>query len=125
MLQGIGKLLADAAEHVAEDHDSLLLRRTLHKNHPHLFALRIASMRKFEDDLAGVVAQRLALDDPQLAKDSAALASEARLITLVAFAALRHGWATWADADGAEPLPDLMRASFRRLEDLLVSARPS
>lgn len=125
ILHGIGALLARSAESVAEDHDSLALRRSLHKKEPHLFALRIASMRKLEEHLAEIVARRLELDDPQLAGNPAELASEARLITLVAFAGMRHGWAAWADAEGTMPLAETMRRSFARLENLLVSMRPS
>jgi AcrR family transcriptional regulator len=125
VIRGIGELLAQSADRVAEDHEALLLRRTLHKQQPHLFALRIASMRIFEDQLAEIVAERLTKDDPDLAKDEDALRSRARLITLVAFAGMRHAWSRWADAEGGAPLADRFRDSFDQLETLIVSAHRS
>jgi AcrR family transcriptional regulator len=125
VLLGIGDLLATSAVHATDDHETLLLRRALHKQQPHLFALRIASMKLFEDQMAELVSQRLAIDDPDLAADPEALKSRARLITLVAFAAMRHAWTCWADADGADPLADRLRDSFRQLDSLIVSAHPS
>jgi AcrR family transcriptional regulator len=125
VLRDIGALLADSADRVAEDHESMFLRRSLHKQQPHLFALRIASMRIFEEQLTEVVSRRLALDDPALATDPEELASKSRLITLVAFAAMRHGWASWADAEGGIPLPERLRDSFAQLETLLVASNPA
>ncbi|MCU1549814.1 MAG: TetR family transcriptional regulator [Glaciihabitans sp.] len=125
VIRGIGELLAESADRVAEDHEALFLRRTLHKQQPHLFALRIASMRIFEDQLTEIVALRLAKDDPKLAKDEDALKSRARLVTLVAFAGMRHAWGSWADAEGGAPLADRMRDSFKQLETVLVSEHRS
>ncbi len=122
LLRDLGDLLADAADHASESRETITLRRDLHTRYPHLFALRMAGMRTFEDDLAGVVARRLAHDDPQLADDPERLTSRARLVTLVAFGALRHAWTCWADADRStdESLASRMRDSFDQLETLLV-----
>jgi AcrR family transcriptional regulator len=122
VIRGIGELLADAASLVAEDHEAMFLRRSLHKQEPQLFALRIASMRVFEDQLAEVVARRLAEDDPELAADQDALKSRARLVTLVAFAGMRHAWTCWADADSSIPLASRLRDSFEQLDSVLATA---
>ncbi|HEY5230653.1 MAG TPA: TetR family transcriptional regulator, partial [Galbitalea sp.] len=117
-----GDLIGAAADTASESRDTMLLRRDLHGRYPHLFALRLAGMRAFEDELAGLVEARLANDDPDSTQDPAALKSRARLITLVAFGALRHAWTCWADAnrDGDEPFGPRLRDSFDQLETLLV-----
>ncbi len=102
----------------------MIMRKELHSKNPHLFALRMAGMRVFEDQLAGVVAERLLRDDPAYAGDPAGLASRARLVTLVAMGALRHAWTCWADpaSGSAEPLTDRMRDSFGQLHAIFVKS---
>ena len=99
------------------------LRRALLKDNPELFALRMASMHKFEDALSGVVQRRLAQDDPALAADEEALHQRARLVTYVAFAGMRHAWSCWADHGGVEPLSDRLRSSFEQLSALGTQVR--
>lgn len=99
------------------------LRRALLKDNPELFALRMASMHKFEDALSGVVQRRLAHDDPALAADQEALHQRARLVTYVAFAGMRHAWSCWADHGGVEPLSDRLRSSFEQLSALGTQVR--
>jgi AcrR family transcriptional regulator len=122
IIRGIGELLADSAELAAEDHEALFLRRALHRQEPQLFALRIASMRLFEDQLTEIVSRRLAVDDAELATHPEALDSRARLVTLVAFAAMRHAWTCWADADSSAPLGLRLRDSFEELDSVLLAA---
>ncbi|NEM92196.1 TetR/AcrR family transcriptional regulator [Galbitalea soli] len=122
IFDAVGDLMAEAADRASEDRDTLLLRRALHKQHPHLFALRMAGMRQFEDELTAVIARRLAHDDPSLARDQAALTSRARLITLVAIGTLRHAWSCWADEENGESLAKRVRDSFDQLDHLLVAA---
>jgi AcrR family transcriptional regulator len=124
LIRDLGTLMADVADHASEDRETLVLRKDLHNRYPHLFALRMAGMRAFEDELTGIVARRLANDDPELALDPEALASRARLVTLVAFGALRHAWTSWADADkgSTQPLASMIRDSFAQLEGILVQA---
>lgn len=124
LMDGICDLMVEGVELALEDRVETRQRRELHKQYPHLFAQRMANMRQFENALTEIVELRLAQDDPALAKDAAALASRARLITLVAIGALRHAWSLWADIDSNDGLPDLMRDSFAQLESILVSARP-
>jgi AcrR family transcriptional regulator len=124
LLRDLGDLIATAAQTASESRETMLLRRDLHTRYPHLFALRLAGMRAFEDELAVIIEARLVHDDPSLAEDPAALTSRARFITLVAFAALRHAWTSWADgsADRNAPLAPIIRDSFEQLETLLVQS---
>jgi AcrR family transcriptional regulator len=121
LLRDLGELVAGAADHASDSRDIVLLRRELHTRYPNLFALRMAGMKAFEDELAVVVERRLVHDDPTLAEDPVALASRARLVTLVAFGALRHAWTRWADSDrnGNAPLDVRLRESFDELESVL------
>jgi AcrR family transcriptional regulator len=127
LLRDLGELIATAAEGASESRETMLMRRDLHTRYPHLFALRLAGMRAFEDELAVIIEARLVHDDPGLGEDAHALKSRARLITLVAFAALRHAWSCWADSSGDrdEPLAPPLRDSFDQLETLLVQSTPA
>jgi AcrR family transcriptional regulator len=127
LLGDLGDLIANAAEGATERRDTMLMRRELHTRYPHLFALRMAGMRAFEDELAVIIEARLLHDEPSLADDPKALKSRARLTTLVAFAALRHAWTCWADPGGdrSETLAPRLRESFDQLETLLVQSPPA
>ena len=108
-------LLHDRAASAQELH---VLRRALLKDNPELFALRMATMHKFEEALSAVVQRRLAHDDPALARDDEALHQRARLVTYVAFAGMRHAWSCWADHGGVEPLSTVLLSSFEQLQGL-------
>ena len=119
ILDGIAELLVEASENVAEDHDLTQRRRAVLKQHPQLFAMRMLTMKSFEEELRLVVAQRLQRDEPGL--DAATLLSRSRLTTLVAGAAMRHAWTCWADDGGTSDLTSRLRQSFAELEHLLAS----
>ena len=127
LIRDLGYLLADAAERASEDRDTQIMRKELHSKYPHLFALRMAGMRVFEDELSAVVARRLLREDAAYAKDQATLASRSRLVTLVAMGALRHAWTCWADSanKSGEPLAGRMRDTFDQLESVFVKSRQS
>jgi AcrR family transcriptional regulator len=122
LLRDLGDLIATVAENASDSRETMLLRRDLHGRYPHLFALRLAGMKAFEDELAALIEARLAHQAPADAKDPAALKSHALLITLVAFGALRHAWTCWADAarDSDQSLSVRLRDSFDQLETMLV-----
>jgi AcrR family transcriptional regulator len=124
ILSGIGELIASSADVTAEDHEAMFLRRALHKQEPQLFALRIANMHAFEDQLTATVARRLREDAPAEATGDDELESRARLITLIAFAAMRHAWTCWADADGTIDLPQRLRDSFAEIGTVLQASSP-
>jgi AcrR family transcriptional regulator len=117
---GIGELLAVAAEQVTTDHDLSSLRRELLKQHPQLFAIRMANMRQFEEDLTAIVAQRLAADEPELAASDGSLARKSRLVTLMAIAGMKHAWACWADAGAGAGLSERLRDSFAEMRSVLA-----
>jgi AcrR family transcriptional regulator len=127
LLRDLGEVIANAADRASESRETMLMRRDLHNRYPHLFALRLAGMRAFEDELAELIEARLLHDTPSSGDDPEALKSRARLITLVAFAALRHAWTSWADPDGDrdQPLGPRLRDSFEQLETLLVQSSPA
>lgn len=118
ILHGIADLLIEASDNVAEDHELTQRRRAVLKEHPQLFAMRMLTMKTFEEELRLVVAQRLARDEPGL--DEATLLSRSRLITLVAAAAMRHAWTCWADDGGASDLTARLHESFDELDQLLA-----
>ena len=118
ILTGIGELLAGASEDAGQDLDLNSRRRELLKSHPELFAIRMANMRQFEDELAELVERRLRADEPDSALGDLELRQKARLITLMAFAAMKHAWACWADAGGSESLSARLRQSFAEMRTM-------
>ena len=125
--------LLSVAVHAADDDVALTSdRRRILRQYPNLFAMRMMSMHRFEDDLTQLVARRLAHDAGVVGGASALdtspepmapFADRARLITLVAFGALRHAWGRWADSDGSVPLTALIEQSFAGLTELIDEHR--
>ena len=120
VFDGLGALLAAAVEGRSTDTELMVKRRSLLKDYPQLFAMRMAAMREYEDRLREIVALRLAADDPALAADSGLLQSRSRLITNVAFGAMKHAWVCWADNEGGISLSERLKDSFDELGRILV-----
>lgn len=124
-LHDLGTFISRSVETNSEDFELQQMRRSVLKQYPELFQLRMAAMRNFEDQVGAVVARRLHNDDPSVAVDDEALVSRARLITLVAFGAIKHAWTCWAqlDAESGAPLTARLRESFDQLNGILESAK--
>lgn len=121
---GSGELLADVRELIIgvwreseSDVDLALLRHRVVKANPELAGQRIATARAIEEELIVLVTQRLQRDDPALPDDEAL--RHARLVTLVAIAAMRSAWHSWAGGPPAELAP-LVAQSFEDLRRLLA-----
>jgi AcrR family transcriptional regulator len=123
LLDDIATLLISAGEASNNDAEIFRRRHALLKQFPHLFAMRMATMRRFEEEVAAVVARRLVVDDATLAADPYRLGERARLITLVSFAAMRHAWTCWADGESPSKLTELLAGSFGDLKTLFTSPR--
>lgn len=121
MLDGIRDLLLATVDQEPnpDGADIESLRRTLLREHPYLFTLRMASMKQLELELVSVVERRLTRDDARLADDPERLHSRARLVTFVAFAAIRHAWSCWAETGGHGALADRLMDSFGELRELV------
>jgi len=119
-LVALETLLVTTAELSTEDFELSQRRKTLLRNHPQLFARRMATMRGFEDELAVVVLERLLVDNPGLDAASTVLSERARLIAIVAFGTMRHAWTAWAHEENAAQLASRVRSSFAHLRALLA-----
>ena len=119
VFDGLGALLAAAVEGRSNDTELMLKRRSLLKDYPQLFAMRMAAMREYEDRVREIVALRLVADDPAIAADSDLLLSRSRLITNVAFGAMKHAWVCWADNEGGHSLSERLKDSFDELGRIL------
>jgi AcrR family transcriptional regulator len=118
LLDGLGELLGRAASESEPERAVMQLRRQLLRRYPDFLHRRLASMRAFEESLMVVVARRLALQtggDP----DSRELRDRARLVTLVAFAALRHAWARWIEDEGGN-LEEHVHEAFAELRTVVA-----
>ena len=132
LIADLARLLSMAMHAADEDVALTSIRRRILRQYPKLFAMRMMSMHRFEDDLTILVARRLAHDagaagngsaGGEPVEESAAFTDRARLITLVAFGALRHAWGRWADSDGSVPLTALIEQSFAGLAELIDEHR--
>ncbi|MBC7517782.1 MAG: TetR family transcriptional regulator [Microbacteriaceae bacterium] len=120
LIDDLGRLIAESIDASIDDVELAVQRRNIVRQYPHLFAMRMATMRAFEESLAAVIEQRLVADNPRLAADPDAAGSRARLVSLVAIGAMRHAWAVWADGDGKTALADRLRGSFSELGDVFA-----
>ena len=121
MLEGIRDLLLSTVDQEPnpDGADIETLRRKLLREHPHLFSLRMASMKQLELELVSVMERRLTRDDGLLAEDPERLHSRARLVTYVAFAGIRHAWTCWAETGGHGSLANRLTDSFGELHELV------
>lgn len=119
LLDDLSRLLVVAAEASMADAEQVRLRQGLLRQYPQLFALRMAKMRRFEDEVSGVVRRRILRAEPSL--DDATAEDRARLVTLVAFGVMRHAWTCWARTEPPELLGDQLASGFRELKALLAS----
>ena len=118
LMVGIGRLISNTIVVDSTDHELMVRRKGVLGDHPHLFAMRMASMRRVEEELASVIARRLAADDATLASRPDELDSRAHLAAYVAFAAMRHAWRQWAT--GTEPsISNGIAESFGQLDSVL------
>jgi len=118
LLDDLADLLVDAGDGILSDGDLMRLRHGILKQYPQLFAVKMATMRAFEEQVSEVVARRLAHDHPALADTPDALDSKSRLVTLVAFGAMRHAWTSWASEAPAAGLGARLHDSFAELRTL-------
>lgn len=119
LLDGLEQVLIEASERSMDDAEMVQLRMNLVKGYPQLFALRMATLRTFEDQVAALVAQRIRHDEQNNPAD---IDSTARLVTLVAFGVMRHAWAAWATSGGAMSLAEQLAHSFDQFRSLVGTA---
>jgi AcrR family transcriptional regulator len=118
ILAQLARLLAVSLERVDDDRRIHQLRRAVLKDNTHLFGMRVATLRDFEERLQVVVERRLVADHPNLAGDPEVLSDRALLLTLISVAAMRHAWRCWAESAGDAPLSAQIEASFREVYDI-------
>ena len=129
---GTGNLFADLTDLLigawsesTMDLEIATTRQRVIKQYPELFGLRLFTMRAFEQDVAEIVAARIANDRPELADEPATLQRMARFGTLVGMAAMRSAWHSWieeptsAQEDASVALPQRIHESFDDLRTML------
>lgn len=112
VLADLAVLLSKSLQRTEADREIHQLRRTVMKENAHLFGMRMATLRDFEDQLQQIIERRFRADAPASADDTAELNQRALLFTLVAVAAIRHAWRCWAAGDAESPLSERVNASF-------------
>ncbi|MDO9395860.1 MAG: TetR family transcriptional regulator [Herbiconiux sp.] len=118
-------MAAQAHADGAVDPELHTLRRAVMRDYPQIFALRIDRMREFESVVAASAARRLTRDAHKrgVLADETEIGEQARLIGLLSLTIARAAWVAWSEHPETESLPDLMRRSHRRLQE--VVAQPS
>ncbi len=121
LIAGLGTLLGAASDALAEEQLPDERRRALLRGHPGLFAKRLAYLHRFEEELAGIIAERLAVDEPALAADAVALARRSRLLGLIGLAAVRYAYGRWVEERDERTLGDYIRDAFHELTETFAS----
>lgn len=119
LLAGLVRLFSDAVGRAAEDRELTNLRRSVIKQYPNLFAMRILTMHEFQSDVQGAIAQRLRFENPDL--DEAELENRAGLTMQVAVGAMRHAWHLWSNDDEGSDLTVRLQEAFEMLKHLGAS----
>lgn len=121
VLDGLGVLFVAAAAALASDREASQRRRALLRKHPALFAKRMASLQAFEDEIVKLVAQRLSIDKPDLARDPVELLQQSQLLGHVGLAAMRVAYRGWIETEGPPSLSDRIRDAFDTLGKVLAA----
>ncbi len=121
LLAGLGRLFEAVADELASDRVASQRRRELLRQHPPLFAKRMAYLHLFEDEITRLVRQRLSNDSPQLAHDLDEVMQQAQLLSQIGFAAMRFAYRRWIDAEDAQPLSEQLNDAFVRLGSILAT----
>jgi AcrR family transcriptional regulator len=123
IIDGLLELMQQIALRGTGDRQLHQLRRTVLRDYPELFMIRVTGMRSFEIQLAeGVERRLLALNDDAGAPDAAGddLAARARLIAMIAITTMRHAFAFWAEShEGEAALSEKLVESFVMLRRVL------
>ena len=119
LMEGIARLITNTIVLDGNDQELMVRRKGVLGEYPHLFAMRMANMRRVEEELAAVIARRLAADDATLASRPDELDSRSHLAAYVSFAAMRHAWRQWAT--GSTPsISEGITESFSKLDSVLA-----
>jgi AcrR family transcriptional regulator len=122
ILRALGRVIEGSASRILSDADLLTERRALSRLYPELTARRMANVHRFEEELTGIAARRLAGEDPGMPADD--VADRARLVALTAYAFIRHAWFTWLEhPDPSRSLADLVEHSFDLGDELIASSQ--
>jgi AcrR family transcriptional regulator len=121
IIDGLLELMQQMALLGTGDRQLHQLRRTVLRDYPELFMIKVAGMRSFELQLAeGVERRLLVLHGAPAASDADGdLAARARLIAMLAITTVRHAFAFWAESDEGEALSDKLVDSFAMLRRVL------
>ena len=114
VFDGLLELIQKMALLGTGDRELHQLRRSVLKEYPQLFAVKVAGMRSFEEVLAEAVERRSGAD----AADGD-VSSRSRLIAMLAITTMRHAWVRWAENDDSGSLADNLQASFHMLRTTL------
>lgn len=121
ILDGLRRLLEAAAVALASDREASQQRRMLLRQHPVLFAKRMAYLHLFENELSELVRKRLTLDNPQLAQDPEDVAQQAGLLGQIGLSAMRFAYRRWIEKEGPQSLADRIRETFQTLDAVLAT----
>ncbi|MBX3091149.1 MAG: TetR family transcriptional regulator [Cryobacterium sp.] len=121
VFSGLGRLLAAASNSFNDNREESQRRRVLLREHPALFAKRMAVLHDFEDDLAELVFRRLTADGVSDAAAPDVVRVHARLVALIGFATMRFAYRGWIDTDDQRSLPSSIRDAFAQLDSTLAT----
>ena len=123
ILPAMADLFSDSVTATLQDQELVMLRRAVMKTDPGLAAKRWATIHRFEADVTGLVARRLADAFPELSAEPERLTRRARLTAFIAIAGMRHAWLTWMEDSGEHgSLIDRLHETFQQMPDLVAAS---
>lgn len=124
ILRGLARVMMHGTTLLLSDVELISERRALGKRYPELAARRMATVHRFEEELAELVTARLTAEHPGM--PATEVADRARLTALTALAFVRHAWFTWIEHPESSPgFAELLDHSFEVGSGLIASSASS
>ena len=108
-----------------EDFELHHLRRELMQRESRLFSDKATQMQRIREQMIALVAERLRADELRAGRmpDEAALQDRAGFTVLLCMTVARHGWGSWASAEGAATLGECMLGALDEFREIAAATR--
>ncbi len=108
-----------------EDFELHHLRRELMQRESRLFSDKATQMQRLREQMVALVSERLRADELRAGRmpDEGALHDRAVFTVLLCMTVARHGWGSWASAEGASTLGECMLGALDEFREIAAATR--